>query len=361
MATDRRFEIDGKVITDRSDCFVIAEIGHNHQGKLHQCFELFKAAKECGAHAVKLQKRNNEALFTRAMYDQPYDNPNSYGDTYGEHRNALEFGKSQYLELKAYAKELGITFFSTAFDVPSADFLMDIDLPAFKMASGDLTNIPLLTYVAKLGKPMVISTGGGKMEDVRRAVDAIMPLNDQVAILQCTSGYPCAYEELNLRVIETFRREFPRNVIGLSSHDSGIAMGPVAYVLGARIIEKHFTLNRTLKGTDHAFSLEPTGLRKLCRDLKRTVTALGDGVKIQYESEKAPLKKMGKKLVASRDLPADTIITERDIAVKSPNDGLPPFEFERIVGARLKKALKEDENFRLEDLSLVVPVSSAAQ
>ncbi len=192
-----------------ADCYVIAEIGHNHQGKLELAKEMFKAAKECGADAVKLQKRDNRGLFTAAGYNKPYDNPNSFGATYGEHREALEFGEAEYKELQAYATEIGVTMFATAFDFSSADFLEKFDMPAYKMASGDLKNIPLLTHVAKFQKPMIISTGGGTMEDVNRAYDAIMPINQQLCILQCTAGYPAEFNELNLSVITTFRERFP--------------------------------------------------------------------------------------------------------------------------------------------------------
>lgn len=346
----RHLTIPPHDITDESDCYVIAEIGHNHQGNLETAKELFRAAKECGAHAAKLQKRDNRSLFTRKMYDSPYENENSYGSTYGAHREALEFGLNEYRELQQYAKEIGITFFATAFDFKSADFLDELDMPAFKMASGDLTNLPLLTYVARFQKPMILSSGGGTMEDVRRAYDAIMPINSQLCLMQCTAGYPPAFEQLNLNVVTTFREEFPDAVIGLSSHDSGIAMALVAYTLGARVVEKHFTLNRAMKGTDHAFSLERSGLRRLVRDLQRARIARGDGVKKAYDTEKAPLHKMAKKLVAARELPAGHILTREDIAIKSPSDGLPPFEMERILGKVLRRPLSEDENISFADL-----------
>ena len=188
----RKLALDGKVIQDNSDCYIIAEIGHNHQGKLETAKEMFRVAKECGADAVKLQKRDNRSLFTKAGYSKPYDNPNSYGETYGEHREFLEFGWIEYKELMDYADEIGISIFSTAFDFASADFLAKLDIPIFKIASGDLKNIPLLTHVAEFQKPMIISTGGGTMEDVNRAYDAIMPINQQLCILQCTAGYPAS-------------------------------------------------------------------------------------------------------------------------------------------------------------------------
>lgn len=346
---NKKLTIENKTISDASDCFVIAEIGHNHMGKLDICMEMFRVAKECGADAVKLQKRDNRSIYTKALYNQPYDNPNSYGTTYGEHREALEFGLSEYTQLKACAKELGITFFSTAFDLNSTDFLQSLDMPLYKVASGDLRNTPLLKRIAQTGKPMILSTGGGTVDDVRRALDAISPINRQVAVLQCTAAYPCDFTELNLRVIETLREEFPHNVIGLSDHDNGIAMSVAAYVLGARIIEKHFTLNRANRGTDHAFSLEPIGLRKMVRDLKRTRLALGDGVKRQYPSESKPLAKMAKALYAASDLKTGVVLKMEDVAFKSPSDkGLAPFHLDTYLGKKLIKDISEDEPFTAE-------------
>lgn len=347
----RKLTIDGKVIQDDSNCYVIAEIGHNHQGKLETAKEMFKVAKECGADAVKLQKRNNRELFTAAGYTKPYDNPNSYGVTYGEHREFLEFGGIEYKELMDYAEEIGVTMFSTAFDFSSADFLAKLDMPAFKMASGDLKNIPLLTHIAEFQKPMILSTGGGTMEDVNRAYDAVMPINQQLCILQCTAGYPADFDELNLSVITTFRERFPNLTIGLSSHDNGIAMAVAAYMLGARVVEKHFTLNHTWKGTDHAFSLEPIGFRKMVRDLERVKVAIGNGVKQVHESEKNPIIKMGKKLVAARDLQAGCTIRREDIALKSPGDGLPPYELDKVIGRVTRQELKEDDDITYEILN----------
>jgi N-acetylneuraminate synthase/sialic acid synthase len=351
----RALVIDGVTITDESPCWVIAEIGHNHQGDVEKAKQLFREAKLVGAAAVKLQKRDNRTLFTRDAYTKPYEHENSFGRTYGEHREFLEFGRDEYLELQRYARELGIIFFATAFDIPSADFLAALDMPAYKVASADLKNIPLLTHVARLGKPMIVSTGGGTLEDVRRAHDAVMPINPRLAILQCTAAYPVNWEEMDLRVITTYRALFPEVVVGLSAHDNGIAMAVAAYTLGARIIEKHFTLNRAMKGTDHAFSLEPVGLRKMVRDLDRLHVALGDGTKRCYPSERPGITKMGKKLVAARPLEPGQRLGEADVAIKSPGDGLPPCELPNVLGRTIRKALDVDETIQLDMLEPVAP------
>jgi N-acetylneuraminate synthase/sialic acid synthase len=351
----RELVIGSKIVNNASDCFVIAEVGHNHQGSVEMCKEIFKAAKTSGATAVKLQKRDNKSLYTASFYDTPYNSENAYGPTYGLHREALEFGEIEFRDLKQYAEELGLIFFSTAFDFKSADFLARLDIPCYKLASGDITNIPLLKYVAEIGKPMIISTGASSMEDVERAHDAIMPINSQLAILQCTASYPCGFGEMDLNVIKSYRDAFPTATIGLSSHDNGIAMAVAAYVLGARIIEKHFTLNRTMKGTDHAFSLEPQGMSKMVRDLSRLRLALGSDEKKIFESEKAARGKMGKKIVASRSLPVGHILQEGDLAFKSPGDGLPPYYAYELYGKVLKTTLTEDEELSFEHVETRAP------
>jgi len=358
----RELVIDGTRISDEDDCYVVAEIGHNHQGSLEKAKDLIRAAKECGANAVKLQKRDNRRLYTREMYDAPYDHENSFGPTYGAHREALELGRDEYLELKRYADELGITLFATAFDHSSVEFLAELDMPAFKIASGDIHNTPLLRHVASVGKPVLLSTGGATLEDVRRAVDAILPLNRSLCLLQCTAAYPAEVEDLNLRAIVTLRHEFPDLVVGLSDHQNGIAMALVAYMLGARVIEKHFTLNHAWKGTDHAFSLMPEGLRKLVRDLRRVPLALGDGVKRPLPCEEPALRKMGKKLVAARDLPAGHVLAASDLEAKSPADGgLKPYELDRLVGRTLARPLLYEEAITFEDLEPLEAEAAASE
>jgi sialic acid synthase len=354
MSTNRSMIVDGVELHDNGHCYVVAEIGHNHQGDVEKARQLIAAAKECGVDAVKLQKRTNRSLYTKAFYDQPYENEFSFGATYGQHREALELNADEYRELQAYARDLGVSFFATAWDFESADLLAELDVPAFKIASGDLRNTPLLRYVAAFGKPMFLSTGGADMHDVERAVEAVLPINSQLAVLQCTAAYPAQTEDLHLRVITSLRERFPDLVIGLSDHQSGISMALVAYMLGARVIEKHFTLDHAWRGTDHAFSLMPDGMRRMVRDLRRVPGALGDPVKQPLPVEQKALQKMGKQLVAARDLEAGHQLGAEDIAIKSPLDGgLPPYELDRLVGARLRKPLREDQPLALEDMELL--------
>ena len=346
----RELIIGHRRIADDEPAFIVAEIGHNHQGNVATCKMLFDAAKDCGVDAVKIQKRDNRTMFTAEAYNAPYNSEHSFGATYGEHREALEFNCEQYEDLKAYANTLGLIFFATAFDVPSADVLARLDVPCFKIASGDLTNVPLIRHVAAFGKPLIISTGGGTAEDVVRARMAInRPV--QAAFLQCTASYPVQPDEMNLRVIETYRELLP-DVVGLSDHYNGVAMGPVAYALGARIFEKHFTLNHTWKGSDHAFSLEPDAMKRFVRDIHRTREALGDGCKRRYPSEDAPLRKMAKSLYAAHELLPGQVLTAADIVVKTPvvEDGLAPYHLAEIVGKRLKPHLHAEWAIRPEDV-----------
>ena len=347
----RTLTIDGVQLGDEQPCYVIAEVGSNHQGDLEIAERLIDAAQECGANAVKLQKRSNRTLYTRDFYEQPYDNELSFGHTYGEHREALEFDADAYRELLRHAREVGITLFATAFDFESADLLADIDVPAFKFASGDLLNTPLQRHVAAFGKPMLLSTGGGAMADIERAVGTILPINRQLCVLQCTAAYPADVHDLNLSVITSLRDRFPDLVIGLSDHQNGIAMAVVAYMLGARVIEKHFTLDHALKGRDHAFSLMPEGMRRLVRDLHRVPAALGDAEKRPLPIEADPLEKMGKKLVAARELEQGHVLTADDLAIKSPADGgLPPFELDRLVGRRLRRQIAFEDFVTFDDV-----------
>jgi N-acetylneuraminate synthase/sialic acid synthase len=271
---------------------VIAEIANNHQGDLDIAKQMIRVAASCGVQAVKFQKRDNKALYTKAYYEKPYDNENSYGATYGEHRDYLEFDKDEYRELMKIAEECDVEFMCTAWDYESVDFLEDLGIASYKIASGDITSTPLLEHIAKLGKPMFISTGAATMDEVKLAYEAVSKHNDKICLLHCVAGYPTEYHFLNLDAIKALKEEFPEAIIGFSGHDNGILAGVMAYMLGATVLEKHFTLNRAWKGTDHRFSLEPEGLRKQVRDLRRVDISRGDGKKTIQDFEKDPRSKI---------------------------------------------------------------------
>lgn len=285
----RELTIAGRRIADDEPCYVIAEIGGNHGGDVDVARQMIAEAARCGASAVKFQKRDNATLYSQALLDGPYKNENSYGPTYGTHRAALELSVKGLRALGETAGNVGVSCFSTVFDEQSAGDLADVAL-AFKIASGGLTDEALIRRVATYRKPVLLSTGGGTMEDIDRAVTWLETCPH--AILHCTASYPLKPEEANLQVIRVLRERYPDTVIGWSTHHPGIALSLIAYAFGARIIEHHFTLNRASKGTDHGFSLEPKGLQTLVEDLEKARIAMGDGIKRFYPSEYEPIAKM---------------------------------------------------------------------
>ena len=282
-------------IADDSDCFTIAEIGQNHCGSVSKCISMIASAKQAGADCVKLQKRTNRELYTPEFYNAPYNSEHSFGKTYGEHREALEFDEAQYESIVDYCRYAGIGFAATAFDVQAAHFLAKIGADWIKIASGDVENLPLLEEVAQLGLPVVLSTGGARsFSRVAEALYALSEHGSSVAVLQCTSGYPAEWEDLNLRVIEEFRAMLPHTVVGWSMHARGISQAPVAYALGARILEAHFTTDRYGKGSDQAMSLEPEGFGAMVRYMQYTRQALGDAEKKRLPCESKALLKQWK-------------------------------------------------------------------
>ena len=282
--------IAGRRIADDEPCYVIAELGNNHSGDPAIAAQMVAEAARCGASAAKFQKRDNETLYAERILHAPYANENSFGDTYGAHRAALELAPGSLAALERQGRAAGIQVFATAFDERSADHCAELGFPAFKIHSGGLTDLPLLRYVAQFGKPVILSTGGGTFADIDRAVETLGSCPR--AILHCTASYPLKPEEANLRCILEMRKRYPQTVIGFSSHSPGIAFSLVAYAFGARIIEQHFTLNRASKGTDHSFSLEPKALATLVEDLEKCRLALGSGLKVVYDSERKPIAKM---------------------------------------------------------------------
>lgn len=340
-------KIKDKIINSKP--FVIAEIGHNHQGSIKKAKQLILAAKNAGADAVKFQKRDNKNLYTEEFYNSPYISENSYAKTYGKHRDFLEFNFTQYKILKKYSKKLNIIFFATPFDYKSVDFLEKLNVPCYKIASGDLTNIFLQKYIAKKNKPVFLSTGGGTIKDIDRAVKNILKYNKKLVILHCTASYPADVNDMNLNIIKELKRKYKKITIGLSDHENGIDAASVAYMLGARVFEKHFTINRSWKGTDQSFSLEPRGLSKMIRNLDRIDYLLGSKVKYFLNSEKKAINKMAKSIVAKVNIKRNTKISLNHLEFKSPGNGLKPYEYKKILNKKIKVDKNKDEIFRLAD------------
>lgn len=331
-------------------CFVIAEIGHNHQGDLSLAKHMIKAAKESGADAAKLQKRHLPTLFTERFGSERYASPHAFGSTYLEHRNALEFDAQQWAELADYAASIDLMFFGTAFDVPSADMLAELHVPVIKIASADAMNWPLLDHVASLGVPMIVSTGGLDWTLLDATVERLHASGAGFALLHCTSAYPCPPEELQLRAIPAMRERYPDVVIGYSGHEEGFLPTIGAVALGASIVERHFTTDQEMKGSDQRYSLNPDEMSEAVHATRLVSRSLGAGEKRRYASEASALHKLGKKLVLARPVPAGTPLTDPDVEVRSPADGLSPHTIGSLIGRVTLRDLQPGEDLRTADL-----------
>ena len=318
---------------DQRGVFVRAEIGANHGGSVENCEKLIRIAARCGVDAIKMQKRDNDTMFTKAALAQPYNNEYSYGKTYGEHRRHLDwFGKKEFTYFKEICDELDVIFFATAFDIPSVDFLQELDVPCIKVASCDLNNLPLLSYIADTGKPMIISTGGAYHEEIVATHDYISSITDNFALLHCVSTYPTRDYELSLGYIGVMMKRFPC-VIGFSSHHPGLLPHYIAYTQGARIFEVHVTSNRALPGTDHSFSLEAKGLETLCEDIRRIPTMLGSGRKeVSLVERDGFIRKMGKSVRVAHHIPEGKTIETDDLVLKAPAEGISPYCLDQVIG-----------------------------
>lgn len=281
-------QIGARLIGEKQPCYIVAEIGINHNGELSLAKKLIDAAVLAGADAVKFQKRTPEVCVPREQWDIKRETP--WGlITYLEYRHRIEFDARAYAEIERYCKEKGVAWFASCWDEPSVDFLEQFNPVCYKIPSAALTDDELLKYAAGRGRPLIISTGMSTMEEIRHAVSLL----DQKELIVChsTSTYPCRPAELNLRMIDTLQREFTCP-IGYSGHDVGLSTTYASVVLGACLVERHITLDRAMWGTDQAASVEPHGFVRLVRDIRMTEAALGDGQKRVYASEVPAMRKL---------------------------------------------------------------------
>lgn len=285
----RTIQMGDRTVGDGKSAYIIAEIGINHNGSLEIAKQMIDAAVHAGADAVKFQKRTPEVCTPPEQQKQMRETPWGY-ITYLEYRCKVEFDEAQYREIDRHCRAHGISWLASVWDEPSVEFMQAFDTPAYKIPSACLTDITLLKHVRKTGKPMIISTGMSTLAQIHKAVDAIGEEN--LAILHCTSTYPCEPEELNLKMVETLRKEFPNSPIGYSGHEVGLVPSAVAIALGACLVERHLTLDRAMWGSDQAASVEPGGFERLVKYIRVTEASLGDGVKKVYDSEKPSLAKL---------------------------------------------------------------------
>jgi N-acetylneuraminate synthase len=281
--------IGSRVIGGGRPAYVIAEIGLNHNGDVELAKQLIDVAADAGADAVKFQKRTPEISTPAHMRDMPRETP--WGTmTYLEYRYRVEFTRQQYIEVADHALIRGLDWCASPWDVPSVELLEDLNVVAHKIASACLTDIPLLEAVRDTGKPVILSTGMSTIEQVDAAIEVLG--TDRLVLMHATSTYPMEPEEANLRMIPALRDRYPGVPVGYSGHERGLQISLAAVALGAVTVERHITLDRTMWGSDHAASLEPTGLQHLIRDIRIVERALGDGVKRVFPGEQAPMAKL---------------------------------------------------------------------
>ncbi|MGB9521680.1 MAG: N-acetylneuraminate synthase family protein, partial [Anaerolineales bacterium] len=329
----------------------------NHNGILALALKLIDIAADAGADAVKFQKRNLEKLYAKKYLE----NANAGEKTLRYLLPILqqvELSERDYWEIVEHCRKRNITFLCSAFDPESADFLDTLGVPAFKVASADLTNLPLLDHLVSKGKPLILSTGMSRMEEVEITVNFLKERGAEFALLHCNSTYPAAFEDINLRFMDRLRQfGVP---VGYSGHERGIAVSTVAAALGASIIERHLTLDRTMDGPDHAASLEPQGFKKMVRDIRQVAEALGTGEeKFISRGEILNREVLGKSLVAARRIEVGEVITRDMVAVKGPALGLSPQHYQQLLGRIAQRVIEEDEPFLDRDLGVKIELDAS--
>jgi N,N'-diacetyllegionaminate synthase len=329
--------IGDHLIGHHEPVFVIAEAGVNHDGRVELAMQLVEAAVQAGAEAIKFQTFNAEALVTASAPKAAYQiETTSSQDSQLEMLRKLELPLAAYAEIRQHCQQLGIMFLSTPFDETAADFLDQLEVPAFKISSGDITNIPLLQYVARKGKPVILSTGMSEMHEVASAVQTIRTGGcEDLVLLQCVSNYPANPSDVNLRAMQTMADAFDVPV-GYSDHTAGIEIALAAVALGACVIEKHFTLDKNAPGPDHRASLAPQELAEMIKGIRNVEAALGDGRKAPAASEADTARAARRSLAAAQDIAAGTQLTRDMIAIQRPGTGLSPELLSSLVGRTVR-------------------------
>jgi len=333
-------KIGGHMVGKNQPCFIIAEAGVNHNGDLNLAHQLIDAALQAGADAIKFQtfKAENLAVHNAPKAAYQMETTRASESQY-EMLSRLELDAEAHRKLGAHCRDKHILFLSTPFDEASADLLETLDVPAYKTPSGEITNLPYLSHIARKGKPMIVSTGMAFLGEVETAVMTIRSTgNAAIALLQCVSNYPANPADINLRAMQTMEQAF--NVpVGYSDHTLGIAVSLASVALGACIVEKHFTLDRNMPGPDHQASAEPAELASLVSGIRTVEASLGDGTKQPSASESDTAAAVRKSLIAACDIPAGIKLTEMMIAVKRPGTGLPPALRDYLIGRETRASI----------------------
>jgi N,N'-diacetyllegionaminate synthase len=344
MKFKRTIYINNKIVSDDSPVFIIAEAGVNHGGDMNIAKKLIDVASDAGADAVKFQAFKTEHLILQNVKKAPYQQKTTAKDESQYNMlKKLEVTKEQNLELIEYCRQKDIIFLTTPFDEYSLDELDSVELPAYKVASTDTTNLPFLRKMAMKDKPIILSTGMSYLSEVRMALEEIYKYNQDVILLQCTANYPIKDDEANLNVINTYKDNFDI-LIGYSDHSVGIGASPYAVPMGAKVVEKHFTLSKDDDGPDHAASLTPEELKEYVKTIRKVEKYLGTSIKKPSLDELKTRASLQKSLVAARDLKKDNIFSENDlIAKRTGGTGISPIYFHDIIGKTITKDYNKDD------------------
>ena len=338
---------DNCLLNSSDNLEIIAEVGQNHQGNIDNAIRYVEKFSKLGATTIKFQARSNKNLFDSSRYNLIYDSPNAFGLTYGEHREKLEFKQEEFERIKKATHNSKSKFCCTQFDEESLEMLIRLDVDMIKVASFDMGNLPFLAQIGKTKKTTVISTGGAGMEVIIDSLKAI-DYGQKIYVLHCTSEYPCTADKVNLSMIPILINQFPSYKVGISDHFNGILTGPLARILGAVAFEKHVTFDRSMKGSDHKFSLEPDGFRKFVRDINRTAMLYSrkDNKGIGNEDV---FERLGKSCVASKDIKRGEIIKSEHITGKIfDKQKIPIRECKNLIGKTLNQSIKKGEEFLYE-------------
>lgn len=344
VSEKKTIDIAGRLIGEEQPCFIIAEAGVNHNGDISLARRLIDAASDAKADAVKFQTFSAEKLVTNGAEKARYQKETTGdGESQYEMLKKLELTGEDFRHLFSYCSEKGILFLSSPFDKESADFLDDLGVSAFKIPSGEITNIPLLRYIARKKKPVILSTGMATLGEIEEAVNIFLEQGSgEIILLHCVSSYPAKVEDINLNVITTLERTFGLPV-GLSDHTTGITVPIAASALGACVIEKHFTLDRKLPGPDHRASLEPEELINMIEAVRDVEKALGDGIKTLTAEEEENKKLVRRSIVAKVDIAESEIIAEEMLETKRPAGGIEPKYLDKVIGKKATRPIKSGE------------------
>ncbi len=327
--------------------YIIAEAGVNHNGSFDLACKMADAAKKAGVDCIKFQTFKSSNLVTHNARKAEYQAKMTGNTSQEEMLKKLELSYDEFISLKKHCDETGICFLSTPFDFESIDFLNSIEMPFWKIPSGEITNYPYLVALAKTGKPVVMSTGMCKMDEIGAAIKVLRENGTKdIKLLHCNTEYPTPFEDVNLRAMQMMRDTFGLEV-GYSDHTPGIEVPIAAVAMGATIIEKHFTLDRNMEGPDHKASLEPDELATMVRAIRNVEVALGTGIKEPSQSEKKNIVIARKSIIAARNIKKGETLTEDNLTVKRPGSGISPMKWFDVIGTKAVRDFEEDELIEL--------------